>query len=275
MKRPFAIAVLLLAGCGGGDRESRVEVTGTVVAPKALAGTNGVGMVYVGVWSALDAVSGRPGDDSTLHGGTSIGSFTAQDQRAICKTVVGRAVRDAGANWEIDFTIPQVRYERGSVVWAFADENFSSCNPNGGPQDNFQYLVDLLSATDNLDGSWTVGIEPGDYSTWIRGGVVKPDVELVDEAGSFFTVAALSDTADTLRLVPMQGAGAPAVNGAQKARLYQRENPIPYGAGFDDVFDDPSTYLEAGDLIASPPEAGAKTLLSLDPVVITLDTAVP
>lgn len=271
MRRALAIG-LLCAGCSGGGRESLVEITGTVVVPKALVGTS-VGMVYVGVWSELDAATVRPAADATLFGGTSSGSFTSADQRTICEVISGRTVRDEGANWAIDFVVPQMRFVAGSVVWAFADENLDTCDPYGGPIDNYQYLVDLVAAIDGGDGSWTVTMESADYSWWVRGGVVKADVELVDEGGAFWSVTALSDTNDTLRLTG--GAAAPVVNGASKARLYQRENPIPYGAQFADVLQNPSPYLDAGDVFASLPETGAKTLDSLAPVVITLDTVVP
>ncbi len=271
MRAVLAIALLCAAGCAGGGREDRVDITGTVVAPKALVGSS-VGMVYVGVWSELDAVTGAPAADAVLYGGNSSGSFTSLDQRTICRVIEGRTVRDAGANFEIDFVVPQVRFERGSVVWAFSDENLTSCNPNAGTVDNFQYLVDLLSATDEGGGFFRVAMEPASYSAWLLNGTVKADVELVDEGGGFWAVTALDDTSDTLQLTG--AAGTPAVSGAQKARLYQRENPIPYGAQFEDVFDDPSSYLESGDVFSSS-TAGSAILDSVEPLLLHLDTVLP
>ena len=287
------------------------NLNGTVVIPKALAGTN-VGMVYVGVWAGLDSRLGYPspeaapqsssaGADTFPYGGTSVGAFYTRDQRYVCEVVAAReAPRSEGANWVVDFEILQFPFYEGATVWAFVDQpnagnRYNSCNAGGGYYDYYQILVDMLDVTADPNGTdFQVVINPTNLTSESKNWVSEANsptnfksVELLDEAGIYWEVIDVDDATDTLTLqAPVGGGGTPFANGSQPARLYLRDdvdtdgdgiaddrNGVDYGTQFNDILNIPSKYIEPGDLVAS--ESGAAILNDLSSVTITIDTVVP
>ena len=128
------VALSALASCGEfNEGINAKDIRGTVVIPKALAGSN-VGMVYVGVWAGIDTRLGYPspeaapqsssaGADTFPYGGSSVGTFSTRDARFICEVISAReAPRDMGANWEVDFEVLQFPFYEGASVWAFVDQ---------------------------------------------------------------------------------------------------------------------------------------------------------
>src|SRR5687768_2757603 len=128
---PLVITAAAYSACGKLDEGVNAhDLTGTVVVPKSVVGTNELGMIVVGIYSGLDTRVGYPspiaapaqsaaGADTFPYGGTSIGTFANRDYRYICQRVSAREVRDAGANYELDFQILQFPFYEGAVVWAF------------------------------------------------------------------------------------------------------------------------------------------------------------
>lgn len=169
---PVAIAALAYSACGKLDEGVNAHnLTGTVVVPKSVVGTNELGMIVVGVYSGLDLRVGYPspvaapagsaaGADTFPYGGTSIGTFANRDYRYVCQNVSARDVRDAGTNYELDFEILQFPFYEGAVVWAFLDQfPYGSCNPARGYSDYKQILIDLLTVTEGSAGQFVVTVD--------------------------------------------------------------------------------------------------------------------
>ncbi|HVO31028.1 MAG TPA: hypothetical protein VMV18_09840, partial [bacterium] len=157
------------------------DLGGKVLIPKTLVGTSSkIGVVYVGIYSAVDTQYGFLGPvtapdpsggvgDAFPYGGTSVGDFYTRDAREVCQVVSDRNVKDAGANWELDFAVLQFPFYKGSIVWAFADQDNSTCNANGGFYDPIAIYIDPISVTAGTNGHYTINIQPTDLTLFIPG----------------------------------------------------------------------------------------------------------
>jgi len=311
----LTVGALALTACGKLDEGVNAhDLQGTVVVPKALLGTNDVGMIYVGVYSGLDTRTGYPspvaapaqssaGADTFPYGGTSIGTFANRDYRFICQRVSGQLINDAGANWELPFDVLQFPFYEGAVVWAWVDQYpFGSCNSNDGYSDYKQILVDMLDVQPastagqyviTLDQEPLVPTEPTLFSAHTDQAddcdsePFDPEdpeycqsTEFLDEGGNFWEVVTINESAKTITVEsPVGGGGQPALNGGTQARLFLRwDEPtasgavVRYGSQYTDVLNFPTVYIDPEDFVSG--QTGSPVLQNLDPVTVTIDTAV-
>lgn len=288
---------MLAVSCGKLDEGINVaDLHGTVLVPKAVVGTSQLGMVYVGIYSGIDTRLGYPapkaapqsssaGADSFPYGGTSIGTFQTQDYRYVCARVSGRDVVDAGANWELSFSVLQFPFYEGATVWAFLDQNNSTCNNQDGYSFYQQILVGLTDRNPGANpGEFVLGLDPqtvtaSDLAAY-EAGVSTDRTELLDEAGIFWDVIDVDTNALSVTVVaPLGGGGTPNVNGDEIARLYLGDDGDPdsrdtvdYGSQFNDVLNFPYKYIEPGDIVSGA--SGVAILNDLSDVTVTVDTVV-
>ncbi len=281
---PLAGLILLglLAGCSEFDEGVNAEnVHGTVRIPKAVVSSSeGIGMIYVGVYAGVDSHLGYPspeaapssssaGADTFPYGGTSVGTFTTRDAREVCEVVSDRTVVETDDAWEIEFDILQFPFYEGAAVWAFADQDFTSCNSEDGFYDFYSVNVDLADVTDDGPDQYVVTLAETDLSDF-PSETAGEKWELIDEAERVYSVDELDDETDTLVVLDLGGYGrAPEVDGSRPARI-TRDTEIYYGTQFNDVLNFPGTYIGPGDIVV-----GTEAILNdLGAVTITLDTVV-
>ena len=139
------------------------DVEGTVTIPAAF--TNSVGAIYIGLYSGTEDAGGYPipvtapgTGDAFPYGGTSVGTFEGRDNATGlrdpdlgCTVVNNRQfypADDGSGDLWAPFLIRQFPFYPGTVVFAFADNDFDTCDPTGGYTDPGQ---DLDSDADDVE----------------------------------------------------------------------------------------------------------------------------
>lgn len=126
------------------------DIEGTITVPAAY--TSSVGAIYIGLYSGVEDGGGYPipvtapgTGDAFPYGGTSIGTFEGRDNSTGlrdpdlgCTVVNNRQfypADDGSGDLKHDFLIRQFPFYNGTVVYAFADNDFGTCDPTGGYED--------------------------------------------------------------------------------------------------------------------------------------------
>lgn len=259
------------------------NMAGKVVIPKAVLGSNALGVVYVGVFSGVDMSRGylspltapaQVGDGNTFpYGGTSVGDYYTRDARYVCQVITDRNVKDAGTNLEVDFQILQFPFYPGSAVWAFADNDNSTCDNNSGYYDATAIFVTPTDVQPNATG-WTVTFDTTDLALFsgINGSGSK---QFLDPAGRLYKVSTVNATALTANVTDVFNYGvAPSVTGPYPSQLIKPEANMYYGTQSQVVLNFPTSpsygFVSTGDLVPTTP-----TIINdLSSVTLTLDSKV-
>lgn len=256
------------------------NMTGKILIPKAVLGSNELGVVYVGVFSGVDnrlgylSPSAAPaqvgGGDTFPYGGTSIGDYYTRDARVVCTQVSDRNVIDNGTELELDFSILQFPFYPGSAVWAFADTGNDTCNGGGGFYDAFAIPVTPTDVTAAANGTdFVVTLETTDLSAFTGAGVGV--VQLSDPYQRLYKSKSVNTAAHTVTVTDFYNYGTPPkAAGPYQARLLKPNSNVYYGTEYQNVLNFPATYINAGDLVPST----ATTITDTKPVTITLDAKV-
>ncbi len=256
------------------------NMRGKILIPKAVLGSNALGVVYVGVFSGVDnrlgylSPSAAPaqvgGGDTFPYGGTSIGDFYTRDARVVCAQVSDRNVIDNGTELELDFSILQFPFYPGSAVWAFADTGNDTCNSGGGFYDAFAIPVQLTDVTAAANGTdFVVTVEATDLSAFTGAGVGV--VQLRDPFNRLYKAKSVNTTAHTVTVTDFYNYGTgPKAAGPYEAQLLKPNTRLNYGTEYQNVLNFPATYINPGDLVPSTPT----TITDTKPVTITLDAKV-
>jgi len=286
MRTTTKLAALLLAlpfaGCAFDEGINIHDMSGTVLVPKSVAPTaESVGMIYIGLYSGVDNHLGFPspvaapaastaGADTFPYGGTSIGSFYTRDARTVCQRIESQTVRDAGANWELDFEVLQFPFYEGTNVWAWMDalvidtagtalNTFTSCDPDNGYFSYYQIEVEPIDA--EAEGAqWRVSLEDSDL----------PDVpgtnstrRYQDAAGQLWAVTGIDQVDDAVIVADIYSwGGKPASSGPSQPIIISEAELMNFGSQFQDVLNFPGKYVRGADG-ASPGD-----FVSENPVVL-------
>ena len=290
----LGIAILAIVGAAGcneyiGNLNEGLNLhnlAGTVVIPKAVLGTRELGVVYVGVFSGVDnrfgflspisAPAQVGGGDTYPYGGTSVGDFYTRDARFVCMTVADQTKRDAGANWEVDFDILQFPLYPGAAVWAFADNDNSTCNKSGGFYDAFAIYVTPTAVAPN-GANFTVTVASTDLSAFTGPGSTG-EVQLLDPAARLYKIVSINASAHTITVSDIFNYGvAPSVTGPYPSQLLKPTSNTYYGTQYQNVLNNPLApgaggipYVSTGDAVPSVPT----TIMNTANVTLTLDAKV-
>ncbi len=266
------------------------NMTGKILIPKAVLGSNELGVVYVGVFSGVDnrlgylspaaAPAQVGGGDTFPYGGTSIGDFYTRDARVVCTQVSDRNVIDNGTELELDFSILQFPFYPGSAVWAFADTGNDTCNGGGGFYDAFAIPVTPTDVTasgtatgpvcgPNFLTDYVVTLESTDISAFTGAGVGV--VQLSDPYQRLYKAKSVNPAAHTVTVTDFYNyCTPPKAAGPFASQLKKPNSRVYYGTEYQNVLNFPATYINPGDLVPST----ATTITDTAPVTITLDAKV-
>ena len=122
------------------------DMSGTITIDASL--TASVGMIYIGLYSGTNDTIGYPmpllapgSGDAFPYGGTTVGTFEARDTTTgerdpdlVCAVVNSREFYpgDNPGELKADFVVRQFPFYPGTVVWAFADSDYSTCDSTLG-----------------------------------------------------------------------------------------------------------------------------------------------
>ena len=272
---PFLL--VLSTGCAFDEGVNAHDVSGTVYVPKSVAPTaDDVGMIYIGLYSAVDMHLGYPspaaapsastsGADTFPYGGTSIGVFTTRDTRSICQTVTERSIREDGNQWALDFEILQFPFHDNSVAWAWMDlytglaNTYRSCDNENGYYGEYQLEVEATDVSASGTG-FEVLLEDSDlpFEDDIPGYADDDDreefIRYQDADGQRWGVNRLDSATDTLYLVDIySNGGSPATSGPAPSLIISTADYLYYGSQRQDVLNFPGKYIDVGDFVSEDP----------------------